>query len=60
MHAKTLGLPENNNDSVDRWLAQSPGLQIFINILLTAEKFNKTDFATSQYTSKRHTESTHA
>lgn len=46
MHAKTFALPENNNDSVDRWLAQSPGLQILINILLTAEKFNKRDFAT--------------
>lgn len=46
MHAKTLALPENNNDSVDRWLAQSPGLQILITILLTAEKFNKRDFAT--------------
>lgn len=46
MHAKTLGLPENNNDSLDRWLAQLPGLQIPINILLAAEKFNKREFAT--------------
>lgn len=46
MHAKTLALSENNNDSVDRWLTQAPGLQILINILLTSEKFNKKDFAT--------------
>ena len=41
MHSKALALPENDSDSVDRWLAQSPGFQILINIVLTAEKFKE-------------------